>query len=343
MIKGPRRWPGEDNPSNELTNIGDMRYNLDISIGCPPQNFSVQLDTGSSNLWVNSALCNVSESNCGNTSRYDSSKSYTYRENGTSFSIRYGSGDVSGFFSEDIIWIGDSIIKCVTFGEAITNSVDIEGADGLLGGGPYALSRGRIYSPIYEMYFQGIIDKLMFSIYLTHNQTEDNGGEVIFGGCDPDLCDGPITYHKCVQPFLYWMIEVHNITIGNLTFCEEGCNCAIDSGAQVIFGPLEDVEKVNDLVNAVHLVDNEYTIDCNSGANLPNIYITINDTVFEVKGDDYILQQPDNCLLGVMGFEMAPGTILNKIWYLGDVFQRVFYTIYDIENEQIGFCKAKQP
>lgn len=35
--------------------------------------------------------------------RYDASKSQTYIENGTGFSIQYASGNVRGFLSEDVV------------------------------------------------------------------------------------------------------------------------------------------------------------------------------------------------------------------------------------------------
>lgn len=54
-------------------------------------------DTGSSDLWVASKKC---DSSCGRHASYDSSKSRTYIQNGTSFDIMYGSGPVSGYQSQ---------------------------------------------------------------------------------------------------------------------------------------------------------------------------------------------------------------------------------------------------
>jgi saccharopepsin len=43
--------------------------------------------------------------------RYESSSSSTYKKNGTSFAIQYGTGSMTGFLSQDNIAIGDLTVK----------------------------------------------------------------------------------------------------------------------------------------------------------------------------------------------------------------------------------------
>lgn len=89
-------------------------------MGTPGQTFKVVFDTGSSNLWVPSHSCWSPA--CWLHSTYRSYDSSTYRSNGTSFGIQYGSGAVRGRLSVDDITFGGLRAKNIEFGEATTLS-----------------------------------------------------------------------------------------------------------------------------------------------------------------------------------------------------------------------------
>ena len=68
----------------------DAQYYGPISVGTPPQPFTVVFDSGSSNLWIPAANC----STCLGKHAFQHSSS-TYVPNGTAFQIDYESGPVS--------------------------------------------------------------------------------------------------------------------------------------------------------------------------------------------------------------------------------------------------------
>ncbi|CAG8738586.1 6685_t:CDS:1, partial [Racocetra fulgida] len=68
----------------------DFSYYSIITIG--GQNFTVNLDTGSPDLWVPGIQCNSSQ--CGTHNRFDPAKSSTFVLSQSSFSITYGTGTI---------------------------------------------------------------------------------------------------------------------------------------------------------------------------------------------------------------------------------------------------------
>merc|ERR1712054_528456 len=83
-----------------INDFQNAQYYGEVQVGTPPQTFKVIFDTGSANLWIpNSKVGLVGLLK----HKYDSSKSSTYIKNGSAFNIRYGSGPVSGIWSEDTV------------------------------------------------------------------------------------------------------------------------------------------------------------------------------------------------------------------------------------------------
>ena len=221
-----------------VSNFLNAQYFSDIAIGTPPQTFKVVLDTGSSNLWVPSQECGSIA--CYLHTTYDSSSSSTYKKNGSEFEIRYGSGSLSGFVSQDTVQIGDIKIKHQDFAEA-TSEPGLAFAfgrfDGILGLGYDTISVNKIVPPFYNMLDQGLLDEPVFAFYLGDtNNGDGDESEAVFGGIDKDHFTGEITKIP-LRRKAYWEVDLDAITFGDQTAELDNTGVILDTGTSLIALP----------------------------------------------------------------------------------------------------------
>lgn len=301
----------------------NAQYFADITLGTPPQSFKVILDTGSSNLWVPSTKC--SSIACFLHTKYDNSASSTYKKNGTEFKIQYGSGAMEGIVSNDILTIGDLKIKGQDFAEA-TSEPGLAFAfgkfDGILGLAYDTISVNGIVPPFYQMVNQGLLDEAKFAFYL--GDSEQDGGEAIFGGVDDSRYEGKITYAP-VRRKGYWEVQLDKVAFGDEEMDLDNTGAAIDTGTSLIALPSDVAEILNKEIGATKSWNGQYTIDCEKVASLPPLKFVIDGKDYELEGSDYILNVQGSCLSSFTGLDIPPP--LGPIWIIGDVFLRKYYTV----------------
>lgn len=320
-----------------LTDFLNAQYFADISIGTPPQDFKVILDTGSSNLWVPSQKC--SSIACFLHTKYDNSASSTYKANGSEFKIQYGSGAMEGYVSEDTLKIGDLQIKKQLFAEATSEpglTFAFAKFDGILGMAYDTISVNGIVPPFYSMIDQGLLDEPVFAFYL--GNSEEEGGEAIFGGVDKDHYTGKIAYAP-IRRKGYWEVELNKITLGKDEMELENTGAAIDTGTSLIALPSDISEIINKEIGATKGWQGAYTVDCAKVPSMPDLTFTIDNKDYTLSAKDYILQTSESsCLSAFTGLDIPPP--LGPIWIVGDVFLRKYYTIYDLGKNAVGFAKS---
>ncbi|KAL3519442.1 hypothetical protein ACH5RR_017591 [Cinchona calisaya] len=243
-----------------LKNYMDAQYFGEIRIGSPPQKFTVIFDTGSSNLWVPSSKCYFSVA-CFFHAKYKSSESSTYKKNGKSAEITYGSGAISGFFSQDNVKVGDLVVKDQEFIEATKEpSVTFLVAkfDGILGLGFREISVGNTVPVWYSMVQQGLVKEPVFSFWLNRKTEEEEGGEIVFGGVDPNHFKGKHTYVPVTRKG-YWQFDMGDVLIGGKPtgYCKGGCSAIADSGTSLLAGPKTIIAMINQEIGASGVVSQE--------------------------------------------------------------------------------------
>ncbi|KAI8820239.1 aspartic peptidase domain-containing protein [Fimicolochytrium jonesii] len=321
-----------------LTNFMNAQYFGEITIGTPPQTFSVVLDTGSSNLWVPSTRC--SSIACWLHRRFDAGKSSTFKANGTSFAIQYGSGALEGIISNDVLGVGDLSIKNIDFGESTKEpgvTFAVGRFDGIFGLAFDNIAVQKVVPPVYRMIEQGLLDEPLFGAWFGDNADGGAGGEITFGGVDKSHYTGDITWAPVIRKG-YWEVQLQNVTLGNENLGVSTFRAAIDTGTSLCAIPVAEADAINKRIGAKKGLNGQYTVDCNTVASLPVLKLQFGGREFELEGKDYTLNAGGSCVSGFMGMDIpAPA---GPLWIVGDVFLRKYYTIYDHSGPRVGFADA---
>lgn len=114
------------------TSYDSVAYTVPVSVGAAQQNLSLQIDTGSSDLWIASKSCSTASCSSTDGRLYDPTSSTS---SGASFTIAYLSGTVSGPIVWDTVQLGTYSVENQAL--AAVNTVSNEPLsldfDGILG------------------------------------------------------------------------------------------------------------------------------------------------------------------------------------------------------------------
>jgi len=314
-----------------IQDFENAQYYGAIKVGTPGQEINVIFDTGSSNLWVPYKKPLFSKHNL-----YKHDSSSTYKQNGTTFSIQYGSGAVTGYMSADSVDLGGGVVvKDFTFAEADPSKMGIAyyagKFDGILGLGWPRISVNHVPTVFGEAIAQNLVSDPSFSFYLGDNAAS----ELVIGGTDPNHYTGDFV-NVPLKSEDYWRIALDGITYGGESVDSSTKSAIIDSGTSLLAGPKSVVSALQKKIGA-KCIGPECIVDCN--ANIADMTFTIGGKSFTLAGKDLLLNVQGECLLGIMGIDIpAPN---GPLWILGDVFMRKYYVNFDVANKQVRIAESK--
>lgn len=320
-------------------------YLASIEIGTPGQSLRVDVDTGSSDLWVPGAGTRSSDGT------YDHTKSSTYKRVADGFSIRYGDGSsASGDWATDNVEIGGATVKNLQFGDATTQDV----GQGILGIGLKGNEASALgYSSFtydnlpLQLKNQGIIDKAAYSLYL--NSLDASSGSIIFGSAT-DLSkysgslktlpiqniddsgsptDGPVAF----------FVNLDSITAGGKELASLTYPALLDSGTTLIYAPSSIALAVGRKYGTYSNSAGGYVTRCNAQGDDfeftfdgATITVPFSNLLFHIDGNPNSIS--NTCLIGVLDSGA-------DYYILGDGFLRSAYVYYDIQDSEIGIAQAK--
>jgi len=322
----------------DLKDYQNAMYWGEVQIGTPPKTFQTLFDTGSSNLWVPAYNCSKFVGSCKRSAqKYNPSDSSTFQPNGTSFEIRYGTGSMKGFVAHDVLQIGslktDLDFACATNEPGITFKT--AKFDGILGLAWPTIAVDGIVPPMQALYDAHQLDENVFAFLLQKDPSET--GELTIGGYNSKYVNNPVWAN--LKSENYWTVDMKGLSFGGVSATTVP-NAIVDSGTSLIVGPKDDVAKVAKQMGATTVAAGEYEVDCDAtlldmqvelGSSTGTITLTVPGEDLKIK----ICQAGQcQCLLGIAGMDIG-----QPLWILGDVFMRDYYTMFDIDNERVGFSQ----
>ncbi|KAH8978614.1 acid protease [Lactarius akahatsu] len=296
-----------------------------IFVGTPPKTFTVNFDTGSSDLFLPSSTC---DSSCNGHILYDTSESSTAYDSEAPFVLQYGDGSaVRGTLYTDDVSMGGYAAKNQTFGGATSyaDGFTYPGwlPDGLLGLGFPTLSGYGAMPLFHNLVAQGILPTNSFGLCPS---------ELYIGGINDQLYKGDFTYVPVTQEG-YWQTNTDGIYLGGQKIAGT-TNTIIDSGTAMILGDSKTVQAFYDQIPGSYPTgDGYYSVPCSFDSEISFQFGTSNFTLqprtfnLGTHSDD-----PKACVGGIVANDDF------GFWILGDVFLENVYTEFDVGNMRIGFA-----
>ncbi|KAF9221252.1 Asp-domain-containing protein [Gyrodon lividus] len=316
-----------------LTDDNSALWYGTISVGTPAKTFTVDFDTGSSDLFLPGPKCG---SSCSGHAVYDPSSSSTSMDLGKTFSLQYvDESTVSGEQYSDTVSIVGLTATSQTLGAASEYSSGFESsqfpADGLMG---MAFQSVSVYnaSPVFQtLVSQGQTDEAVFAFKLA-----TSGSELHIGGTNPALYTGDFSYTDVTQEG-FWQVKMDSIEANGQIVLRNG-DSAIDTGTTLVVGPLSDVATLYKAIGGTDasntIGEGYYTFPCDS---VPNVSLTFGGTSFPISPETFNLgtvsSGSSDCVGGIVGQDTGP-----SLWIVGDVFLANVYTAFDVGNSRVGFA-----
>ncbi|KAG0363270.1 hypothetical protein BGZ54_008232 [Gamsiella multidivaricata] len=322
--------------------------------------FKLDMDTGSSDLWVPSLKCDRHNIKCARHTRFNPSLSSTIVELQTPWKIGYGDGStVSGHLAVDRIEFAEIAIENQLFGMADRESSSFldDVVDGVFGLGFPSLSaliienqkeaEAKAKGPISNTVLSSILNHELvpapvFGVWLGNGDgptTDPNGGdgEFIFGSIDTSRFEGELTFLPITNR-KYWQIKVDGVKLDRQMDMSIHGDTIIDTGTTLLVFPIAHAKKINKAIGAVSDPWEGWVLPCDSN-RVGSLDFEMGGSRFSVQRKDLVREQVKNkagwCYSAVTA---TPGDVM----IFGDVFIRNNYCVFDVEHLSIGLAPIRR-
>ncbi|ULT86953.1 hypothetical protein L3Y34_006595 [Caenorhabditis briggsae] len=365
--------------SSPIIDYEDMAYMVPISLGTPPQNFVLFIDSGSSNLWVPDVTCaggkdatcgsyckstpydacltfcqeecctksvkvSAKADACQSKHRFNSSLSSSYVSDGQKFDMTYNTGEVKGFFGVDTFCFTNTSV-CVNgqqFGQATTigEAFGKQPEDGIIGLGWPALAVNQQTPPMFNLLNQGKLDLPYFVVYLA----EIGPTSQINGGA---FTVGGLDTTNCdanvdwvpLTSRTFWQFKLSGVSSGSYTQTPSSGWQAAADTAASFIGAPKSVVISLAKVIGATYVPLTGAFFIDCDAVTPDIVFTINGKTYNMPSSSFVVSAGPGPCMFAF-YELSAGGFYPS-WMLGPPFMRAFCHVHDMQNGRLGLANIK--
>ncbi|KAH9923776.1 protease [Epithele typhae] len=329
--------PSEQQGTETLNNEQNELWAGIVGVGTPQQNFNVDFDTGSADLWIPSANCTTTD--CAQKAQYHPERSSTSQRHDNEFGrIRYQDGSTaSGSIFTDTVTVAGISVKNQGFAavDSISDELAHRPIDGVIGLGYPALAKMGQTPFINNARAQGSIKHAEFGLRIT-----DTTSELEIGFQSGDKCTDDPEVHPVTGESGYWQISNGMLGRGLHVYAHD-FSAVIDSGTTLIYGPPADVAKFYKSVEGAELWDESngfYSFPCDEAPS--DAHFQFDQGWRTISAENFNFGQIDEttCIGAIVGRDMGLG---KKTWVLGDSFLKNVYAAFSFETNEVSFCRPR--
>ncbi|KAF8448674.1 family A1 protease [Boletus edulis BED1] len=329
---------GKRDGSISVTNSA-VTYTAQVGVGNPATEYTLLIDTGSSNTWI------------GASKTY--SQTCTSQDTWNTVSVSYGSGNFSGEEWTDTVTLGSGLVienQSIGVASFATGFTDV---DGILGIGPVGLTANTVSNTdtvptvTDNLLSQGTISEEVIGIYYVPASESSSTGELTFGDYDKSMITSSVRYTSLTTSSPasnYWGIN-QSISYGGTTI-QSTTSGIVDTGTTLILIASDAFQQYQSATGAtLDSATGLLTITSTQYSDLQTLSFNIGDTSYDLSPNAQIWPRSLNSVIGgssgsiylvVSDIGSPSGSGLDFID--GYTFLERYYSVFDTTNGRVGFA-----
>ncbi|KAJ4286631.1 hypothetical protein N0V88_007921 [Collariella sp. IMI 366227] len=323
----------------------DVEYLTPVSIGTPEQVLNLDLDTGSSDLWVFSS--ETSKSQVKGQAVYNPNASSTAQKlQGYSWQISYGDGSSSsGDVYTDKVTVGGLVVssQAVEVAKKVSSEFSSdENNDGLLGLGFSSINTVEPVSQ--KTFFDNAMAGLDAPVF-TADLKAHTAGRYNFGYIDSKAYTGDIAYVPVDTTQGYWTFSASGYAVGSGSFQSTTIKGIADTGTSLLLLPSSVVSAYYGQISGARYDSTQggYTFPCSS--SMPTLAFGVGDKNVSITIPGKYMSYAATSSMGTTCFGgVQPDTDIGFAIF-GDVALKAAFVVFDGTSgkEKLGWASKQLP